>query len=75
MRLGEHSTAIYAALSVVALTLLNLAGTLQSKTLQKVMEIALIAGLLFLAIAGLAVGGTPEAGGRRARAAATSCSR
>ena len=59
VRLGEHSVAIYAALSVGALTLLNIAGTLQSKTLQKVMEIALIAGLLFLAIAGMVVGGTP----------------
>ena len=60
VRLGEHSVAIYAALSVVALTLLNLAGTLQSKTLQKVMEVVLIAGLLFLAVAGLVVGGAPK---------------
>jgi APA family basic amino acid/polyamine antiporter len=59
-RLGEQSAAIYAALCVVALTLLNLAGTLESKTLQKVMEIALIAGLLFLAVAGMVVGGTPK---------------
>ncbi len=59
-RLGAHSVAIYAALSVAALTLLNLAGTLQSKTLQKVMEIALIAGLLFLALAGMVAGGTPK---------------
>jgi len=59
VRLGDQSAAIYAALSVVALTLLNLAGTLQSKTLQKVMEIVLIAGLLFLAVAGMVVGGTP----------------
>ena len=59
-RLGNQSTAIYAGLSVVTLTLLNLAGTLQTKTLQKVMEIALIAGLLFLAVAGMLVGGTPK---------------
>ena len=59
-RLGEHSVAIYAALSVAALTLLNFAGTLQSKMLQKVMETALIAGLLFLACAGFFVGGTPK---------------
>jgi len=59
-RLGQHSTALYAAISVIALTLLNFAGTLQSKLLQKVMETALIAGLLFLAIAGLTVGGTPK---------------
>jgi len=60
VRLGDQSAAIYAAISVVALTLLNLAGTLQSKTLQKVMEIALIAGLLFLAVAGMVVGSTPK---------------
>jgi amino acid transporter len=58
VRLGEHSVALYAALSVIALTLLNFAGTLQSKTLQKVMEIVLIAGLMFLAIAGMVVGST-----------------
>jgi amino acid transporter len=59
-RLGEHSVAIYAALSVLALTLLNFAGTLESKMLQKVMETALIAGLLFLAGAGFFAGGTPK---------------
>jgi basic amino acid/polyamine antiporter, APA family len=58
-RLGAQSTAIYAALSVVALTLLNFAGTLQSKNLQKVMETALIGGLLALAAAGFLGGGTP----------------
>jgi amino acid transporter len=58
-RLGEQSAAVYAALAVVALTLLNVAGTLESKTLQKVMEIVLIAGLLFLAVAGMLVSGTP----------------
>ncbi len=59
-RLGAHSTALYAALSVVALTLLNLAGTLQSKMLQKVMETGLIAGLFVLAAAGFLGGGTPK---------------
>ncbi len=59
-RLGPHSTALYAGLSVVALTLLNYAGTLESKTLQKVMETVLIAGLLCLVVAGLAAGGTPK---------------
>ena len=59
-RLGAHSTALYAALSVVALTLLNLAGTLQSKMLQKVMETGLIAGLFALAAAGFLGGGTPK---------------
>jgi len=59
-RLGAHSTALYAGFSVAALTLLNYAGTLQSKTLQKVMQTVLIAGLLFLVAAGLTVGGAPK---------------
>ena len=58
--LGERSAPIYAALSVAALTLLNIAGTLQTKNLQKVMESVLIAGLLFLAVAGLVAGGAPK---------------
>ena len=45
-RSGGKSTAIWAAIGVVALTGLNLAGTLQSKVLQKVMEILLIAALV-----------------------------
>ena len=36
--LGKGSSAIWAAIAVAALTALNLAGTLHSKTLQKVME-------------------------------------
>lgn len=54
--LGAHSAAIYAGLGVIALTLLNLLGTLQSKGLQKVMESLLILGLLWVAIGGIVVG-------------------
>lgn len=54
--LGAHSSAIYAALSVVGLTALNFAGTLQSKGLQKVMESLLVLGLLGVAIGGIVVG-------------------
>jgi basic amino acid/polyamine antiporter, APA family len=57
---GKNSSAIWAAIAVIGLTLLNLAGTLQSKTLQKVMEIALIASLVAFAVAGLVAGGTPK---------------
>jgi APA family basic amino acid/polyamine antiporter len=57
--LGPASTALWAALGVALLTGLNLAGTLQSKTLQKVMEIALIAALALVAIGGILKGGTP----------------
>jgi amino acid transporter len=59
VNLGERSSAIYAGLSVVALTALNFAGTLQSKTLQKVLETILIASLLGLAVAGIFSGGQP----------------
>jgi amino acid transporter len=60
VRLGEKSSAIWAAIAVIALTALNLAGTVQSKTLQKVMEIALIGALVVLAIGALFAGGTPK---------------
>ena len=67
--LGPASSAIYAALCVIALTLLNIAGTMPTKSLQRVMETILIAGLLVIAVAGLiAEGGykpapAPSAGG------------
>jgi amino acid transporter len=59
--LGRGGPAIYAALCVVALTALNVAGTLPTKNVQRVMETVLIAGLLVLAVAGLIAGarGTP----------------
>ncbi|HYX63286.1 MAG TPA: amino acid permease, partial [Burkholderiales bacterium] len=52
LSLGKHGSAIYAAAAVVALTALNVAGTVESKTLQRVMQILLFAGLLFIAVAG-----------------------
>ena len=60
LRLGGRSTAIWAAIAVVALTALNVAGTMQSKSLQKVMEIALIGALVVIAVAALFAGGTPK---------------
>ena len=59
LRLGDNSSAIYAALGVVALTLLNFAGTVESKTLQKIMQVLLFAGLLFIAAGGLLMAGAP----------------
>jgi APA family basic amino acid/polyamine antiporter len=56
---GPNSAAIWAALGVALLTGLNLVGTLQSKTLQKVMEILLIAALAAVAIGGIALGNAP----------------
>ena len=65
LRLGEKSSAIYAGIGVVALTVLNVVGTRESKTLQLVMQIALFAGLAFIALAGLFSGspGKAAAGG------------
>ena len=60
VRLGEKSSAVWAAVATVALTLLNFAGTLQSKTLQKVMEVLLITALVLLALAALTAGATPK---------------
>jgi amino acid transporter len=57
--LGGRSTAIWAALGVAMLTALNLAGTVQSKTLQKVMEVLLIGALTVIAIGGIAFGSVP----------------
>jgi len=59
-RLGAHSAAVYAALAVVALTALNVAGTLQSKTLQKVLQTLLFLGLIVIGVAGLTSGGVPK---------------
>jgi APA family basic amino acid/polyamine antiporter len=53
LRLGPHSPAIWATVCVVALVGLNLAGTLPSKNIQKVMEVVLIAALVLLGLVGL----------------------
>ncbi len=53
LRLGPNSSAIWAAVSVVGLVGLNLAGTLPSKNIQKVMEVILIAALVLLGLVGL----------------------
>ncbi len=56
LRLGEKSSAIYAALGVAALTAINVMGTVESKTLQKAMQYLLFAGLVFIALAGMLAG-------------------
>src|SRR5688500_13143726 len=57
---GAGSSAIWAALGVAVLTGLNVVGTLQSKTLQKVMEILLIVSLAAIAVGGIVAGGAVE---------------
>ncbi|CAN0177845.1 unnamed protein product [Phaeothamnion confervicola] len=69
--LGPHSAAIYAGLGVIGLTALNLAGTLQSKGLQKVMETLLVLGLVSVAVGGIAVGTTAGAPAQLAAPAAS----
>jgi basic amino acid/polyamine antiporter, APA family len=56
LRLGDKSSAIYAAIGVVALTALNVVGTRESKTLQTIMQVLLFAGLAFIALAGFLAG-------------------
>lgn len=60
VRLGEKSSAAWAAIGVAAVTALNLVGTPQSKTLQKVMLIGLIGALLLLSLAALVSTGAPK---------------
>ena len=60
-RLGPNSSAIWAAIAVAALTLLNVTGTVESKALQKVMEIALISSLVLFSVTALVIGGAPQA--------------
>ncbi len=67
--LGPYSSALYAALTIVALTLLNLAGIRQTATFQKGMFVATLAGLGILIFAGVFQG--PEATAAVAEAPAT----
>ena len=56
LRLGEKSSAIYAAIGIAMLTALNVVGTRESKTLQIIMQVLLFAGLLIIAVAGFVAG-------------------
>ena len=60
LRLGDKSSAIWCACAVGVLTLLNFAGTLQAKGVQKAMEIVLIGSLVLFSVAAIALGGTPK---------------
>jgi len=60
LRLGAKSSAVYAGIAVIALTALNLAGTLPSKNLQKGLQLLLFAALIFIAVVGLLGGGSPK---------------
>ncbi len=58
--LGSYSAAIYASLTIILLTALNLAGVRQTKNFQNVLFVATLCGLGVLILAG-ALGGPSEA--------------
>ncbi len=61
MPLGPFSSALYAALIIVVLTGLNLAGVRQTKTFQNTLFVATLIGLGVLIFAGLTSGAVPPA--------------
>lgn len=54
--LGPHSSAIYAAMAVAALTMTNLLGLRESVRMQSVLTVLEIAGVLLVALAGVLLG-------------------
>jgi amino acid transporter len=54
-RFGPYSTSLYAAFTIVLLTLVNVAGIQQGKWTQKTLIVAIIAGLFIVTIIGLFV--------------------
>lgn len=59
--LGGSGAAIYAAAALILLTTINLAGTYQSKTVQNLFSVFLIAAMLGIIVIGLAHGGNTAA--------------
>lgn len=55
VRLGPHSSAIWAALAVAVMTALNVAGVRQGKLAQNILTAAEVLGLLLVVVAGLAL--------------------
>lgn len=68
LRLGDHSSSLYAALVVVALTALNLAGLRPGKWTQNALTGLTVLGLLFVAVAGLGFAAAPANPGATAPA-------
>jgi amino acid transporter len=62
LNLGPYSPAIYAALTVIALTLLNVIGLRAGKWTQNLLTILEVAGVLFIIVAGLALSGESTGG-------------
>lgn len=71
--LGPYSSAIYAALTVVVLTAINVSGLRESARTQNVLTLLEVGGLLLVVLAGLMVGASaPAAAAPAAPAAAAS---
>jgi APA family basic amino acid/polyamine antiporter len=60
LSLGPYSSAIYAAIAVVLLTAINLAGLRESARMQNVLTVLEIGGVLGVAVAGFMLGATSE---------------
>jgi len=51
--LGSYGSAIYGALALIVLTLVNIAGTYQSKTAQNILTVILVAAMAMMVVVGL----------------------
>ena len=67
--LGAHSPAIYAALVIVALTVVNALGLRESARMQNVLTAVEVAGVLLVIVAGFMIGGPAPAAAPAAAAA------
>ncbi len=56
--LGSYGPAIYAAIGLLVLTFINIAGTYQSKTAQNALSLALVAAMLLMVVIGFMNAGT-----------------
>jgi amino acid transporter len=70
VRLGAHSSAVYAALVVALLTAVNIAGVNHGKRAQNLLTVLEVAGLLVVIVAGLAVVAPVSTGAAAATGAA-----
>lgn len=70
--LGEKSSVIYAVIAVVGVTLINVIGTRESKTLQTIITTALLIAMAAVIVAGLMATGAPPKPATASAAATTS---
>jgi len=59
LSLGKNSSAIYAAISIIVITALNVAGTRQGKSLQNALTVALAIAILAVVAGGFTAASTP----------------